>query len=183
MADARWYAIQTYSGHENKVQRLIQRRIDEETGEPEEKQIQDVLVPTQEVVELRNGKRVNVTRRLYPGYVLVKMVYNQRTAHLINNIQGVIKFLGTGADPQPLREEELAKIMGGPVAADSAADEPADVIPFTVGQVVEVIEGPFNDFSGTVQEIFPDKGKVKVEVSLFGRPTSIELDYTQLKGY
>jgi transcription termination/antitermination protein NusG len=183
MSDARWYAIQTYSGHENKVQRLIQRRIDEELGEPEQKQVQEVLVPTQEVVELRNGKRVTVTRRLYPGYVLVKMVYNQRTGHLINNIQGVIKFLGTGAEPQPLRDEELSKIMGGPETVEATADEPAEVIPFTVGQVVEVVEGPFNDFSGTVQEIYPDKGKVKVEVSLFGRPTSIELDYTQLKGY
>src|SRR5918997_4246881 len=126
MADARWYAIQTYSGHENKVQRLIQRRIDEETGEPETKQIQDVLVPTQEVVELRNGKRVNVTRRLYPGYVLVKMIYNQRTMHLVNNIQGVIKFLGTGAEPQPLRDEELSKIFGGPGAAPEAEEEPVE---------------------------------------------------------
>ena len=182
MAEAKWYAIQTYSGHENKVQRLIQRRIDEETGEPEEKQVQDVLVPTQEVVELRNGKRVTVTRRLYPGYVLVKMVYNQRTAHVVNNIQGVIKFLGTGAEPQALRDEELAKIFGGP-ATEPLEEEPVEQIPFTIGHVVEVIEGPFNDFSGTVQEIYPDKGKVKVEVSLFGRPTSIELDYTQLKGY
>ena len=183
MAEAKWYAIQTYSGHENKVQRLVQRRIDEETGEPEEKQIQDVVVPTQEVVELRNGKRVTVTRRLYPGYVLVKMQYNQRTAHLVNNIQGVIKFLGTGSEPQPLHEEDLAKIFGGPATAEETAEEPVEQIPFTIGQVVEVIEGPFNDFSGTVQEIYPDTGKVKVEVSLFGRPTSIELDYTQLQGY
>jgi len=183
MSEARWYAIQTYSGHENKVQRLIQRRIDEEQGEPEEKQIQEVLVPTQEVVELRNGKRVNVTRRLYPGYVLVKMIYNQQTVHLVNNIQGVIKFLGTGSEPQPLRDEELSKIFGGPDEAVAVEEEPIEQIPFTVGQVVEVVEGPFNDFSGTVQEIYPDKGKVKVEVSLFGRPTSIELDYTQLKGY
>ncbi len=184
MAEAKWYAVQTYSGHENKVQRLIQRRIDDEPGEPEEKEIQEVQVPTQEVVELRNGKRVTVTRRLYPGYVLIKMKYSQRTAHLINNIQGVIKFLGTGAEPQPLREDELAKIFGG---APGVEEEPvagaAEQIPFTVGQVVEVVEGPFNEFSGTVQEIYPDKGKVKVEVSLFGRPTSIELDYTQLKGY
>jgi transcription termination/antitermination protein NusG len=183
MTEAKWYAIQTYSGHENKVQRLIQRRIDEEQGEPEEKQLQDVVVPTQEVVELRNGKRVNVTRRLYPGYVLVKMIYNQSTMHLVNNIQGVIKFLGTGAEPQALREEELSKIFGGPDVEVQVEEEPVEQIPFTVGQVVEVVEGPFNDFSGTVQEIYPDKGKVKVEVSLFGRPTSIELDYTQLKGY
>lgn len=183
MTEAKWYAIQTYSGHENKVQRLIQRRIDEEQGEPEEKQVQEVLVPTQEVVELRNGKRVTVTRRLYPGYVLVRMVYNQRTAHLINNLQGVLKFLGTGAEPQPLRDEELNKILGVQSEAEAAGEEPIEVIPFTVGQVVEVVDGPFNDFSGTVQEVYSEKGKVKVEVSLFGRPTSIELDYTQLKGY
>ncbi len=183
MGEAKWYAIQTYSGHENKVQRLIQRRIDEETGEPETKQIQDVLVPTQEVVELRNGKRVTVTRRLYPGYCLVKMVYNQRTAHLVNSIQGVIKFLGTGAEPQPLTDDELAKVMGQEVEAPAAPEAPVVLIPFTHGQVVEVTEGPFKEFSGTVQDIDHDKGKVKVEVSLFGRPTSIELDYTQLRGF
>ena len=183
MAEANWYAVQTYSSHENKVQRLIQRRIDEEPGEPEEKQIQEVLVPTQEVVELRNGKRVTVTRRLYPGYILIRMVYNQRTAHLINNIQGVIKFLGTGKDPLPLSDDELAKVFGGTEVTEEEEEAAAHTIPFTEGQVVEVTEGPFNDFSGTVQEIYPDKGKVRVEVSLFGRPTSIELDYTQLKGY
>ena len=181
--DARWYAIQTYSGHEKKVQRLIQRRIDEEPGEPEEKLIREVLVPTQDVVEIKNGKRVTVNKRLYPGYALVRMVYNQKTAHLINSIQGVLKFLGTGADPQPLRDEELNKILGLEQEVEGVEEQPVETIPFNVGQVVEVIEGPFNDFSGTVQEIYPDKGKVKVEVSLFGRPTSIELDYTQLKGY
>jgi transcription termination/antitermination protein NusG len=183
MAEAKWYAIQTYSGHENKVQRLIQRRIDDEPGEPEEKQIQDVQVPTQEVVELRNGKRVTVTRRLYPGYVLVKMVYNQRSAHLINSIQGVIKFLGTGSEPQPLTEDELAKVLGQEEEAPVAEAAPVVLIPFSLRQVVEVTEGPFKEFSGTVQDIDHDKGKVKVEVSLFGRPTSIELDYTQLRGF
>ncbi|MDB4947529.1 MAG: hypothetical protein JWM27_178 [Gemmatimonadetes bacterium] len=183
MAEARWYAIQSYSGHENKVLRLIQRKIDEEPGAPEEKAIQEVLVPTREEVEIRNGKRVTVTRKLYPGYVLVKMVYNQRTAHLINSIQGVLKFLGTGAEPAPLRDEELGKILGQEAEAEAVPDEPVELIPFNIGQVVEVVDGPFNDFSGTVQEIYSDKGKVKVEVSLFGRPTSIELDYTQLRGF
>lgn len=183
MADAKWYAIQSYSGHENKVQRLIQRRIDEEQGEPEDKQIQEVMVPTREEVELRNGKRVTVTRKLYPGYVLVKMVYNQRTAHLVNSIQGVIKFLGTGAEPAPLTDDELAKVLGQEVEAPAAAEAPVVLIPFTHGQVVEVTDGPFKEFSGTVQDIDHDKGKVKVEVSLFGRPTSIELDYTQLRGF
>ena len=183
MADAKWYAIQSYSGHENKVQRLIQRRIDEEQGEPETRQIQEVMVPTREEVELRNGKRVTVTRKLYPGYVLVKMIYNQRTAHLVNSIQGVIKFLGTGAEPQPLTEDELSKVMGQEVEAPAAPEAPVVLIPFNHGQVVEVTDGPFKEFSGTVQDIDHDKGKVKVEVSLFGRPTSIELDYTQLRGF
>jgi transcription termination/antitermination protein NusG len=184
MAEAKWYAVQTYSGHEKKVQRLIQRKIEEELGEPDEREIQDVVVPTQEVVELRNGKRVTVTKRLFPGYVLVQMLYSERTAHVITGVQGVIKFLGTGGEPQPLSEEELKKIFGGPEEAVATEEEEAvEVIPFDIGQVVEVTEGPFNEFSGTVQEIYPDKGKVKVEVSLFGRPTTIELDYTQLKGY
>jgi transcription termination/antitermination protein NusG len=180
--DARWYAIQTYSGHENKVKRLIDHRIGEEPGEAvEEKEIQEALVPTQDVVEIKNGKRVTVTRRLYPGYVLVKMRSNQRTQHVINNIQGVIKFVGGGAAPQPLREDEVNKILGLSPAEEEL--EPREEIPFRVSQVVEVTEGPFTDFTGTVQEVYHDKGKVKVEVSLFGRPTSVELDYTQLKGY
>jgi transcriptional antiterminator NusG len=181
-AEPRWYAVQTYSGHENKVKRLIELRISEETGEqPEEKEIQAVMVPTQDVVEIKNGKRVTVTRRLYPGYVLVKMMQNERTMHVINNIQGVIKFVGAGAAPQPLRDDEVNKILGLIPIEDIA--EPREEIPFRAGQVVEVTEGPFTDFTGTVQEIYHDKGKVKVEVSLFGRPTSVELDYTQLKGY
>jgi transcription termination/antitermination protein NusG len=180
MAETRWYAIQTYSGHENKVQKLIQLKIEDEPGDEGEGEIREVLVPTQEVVEIRNGKRVTVTKRLYPGYVLVQMVLNQRTIHVINNIQGVIKFVGSGKSPQPLREEEINKILGVKVETE---DEAHEEIPFHVGQVVEVTQGPFTDFSGTVQEVYSDKGKVKVEVSLFGRPTSVELDYTDLKGY
>jgi transcriptional antiterminator NusG len=181
-AEARWYAIQTYSGHENKVKKLIDHKISEEPGEtPDEKEIQEALVPTQDVVEIKNGKRVTVTRRLYPGYVLVKMLANQRTVHLINNIQGVIKFVGPGNEPQPLRDDEINKILG--LAPVEEEIETREEIPFRMGQVVEVTEGPFSDFTGTVQEVYHDKGKVKVEVSLFGRPTSVELDYTQLKGY
>lgn len=181
MADARWYAVQSYSGHENKVQRLVERKIAEEEGDdPEDREIQEVLVPTQEVVEIKDGKRVTVTRRLYPGYVLVKMVLNERTQHEINSIQGIIKFVGSGAEPQPLREEEMNKILGIEV---EGADEEEEEAPFHVGQVVEITSGPFTDFSGTVQEVFVEKGKVKVEVSLFGRPTSVELDFTQLEGF
>ena len=139
-----------------------------------------MLVPTHEVVEIRNGKRVTVTKRLYPGYVLVEMLFNERTQHVINNIQGVIKFVGQGKAPQPLRDDEINKILG---VEEEKEDETFEEIPFHVDQVVEVTQGPFTDFSGTVQEVYPDKGKVRVEVSLFGRPTSVELDYTDLKGY
>lgn len=177
--DKRWYAVQTYSGHENKVQRLLEKKIQDEYGE-EEAEIGQVLVPTQEVLEVRNGKRVTVTKRLYPGYILVEMILNQRTQHMVNNVQGVIKFVGSGRDPQPLRQDEVNKILGVEVEEEKETKED---IPFHVGQVVEVMQGPFSDFSGTVQEVYPDKGKVKVEVSLFGRPTSVELDYTQLKGF
>ena len=181
MVEAKWYAVQSYSGHENRVQKLVQMKIDEEPGDlVEEREIQEVLVPTQDVTEIRNGKRVSVTRRLYPGYVLVRMLLNQRTQHAISDIQGVIKFVGSGGTPQPLRQEEINKILGIEVGG---AEEQEEEIPFHPGQVVEVTSGPFTEFTGTVQEVFPDKGKVKVEVSLFGRPTSVELDFTQLEGY
>lgn len=179
--EAKWYAVQSYSGHENKVQRLVQLKIDEVPEDLlEEREIQEVLVPTQDVTEIRNGKRVSVSRRLYPGYVLVRMLLNQRTQHAVTNIQGVIKFVGSGGAPQPLRQDEVNKVLGIKV---EGAEEKEEEIPFHSGQVVEVVSGPFTDFSGTVQEVFGDKGKVKVEVSLFGRPTSVELDFTQLEGF
>ena len=181
--EARWYAIQTYAGHENKVRTLVERRIDEQPGESlEEKEIREVLVPTHEVVEVKGGKKVSKTKRLYPGYVLVRMILNERTMHEINNIQGVIKFVGGGTAPQPLRHEEVNKILGVETAVEVEGTE-EERIPFYVGQSVEVSEGPFSDFTGTVEAVDHEKGKVKVQVSLFGRTTTIELDYTQLKGY
>ena len=178
---ALWYAIQTYSGHENKVKTLLEKKIAELPGEPEEKMIREVIVPTREVVEIKGGKKIRSTKRLYPGYVLVNMVLNQETMFAVNSVQSVIKFLGGGTQPQPLRADEINKILG--IAEAVEEEGPKEEIPFHPGQVVEVMEGPFSDFSGTVEEVIPDKGKVRVQVSLFGRPTSVELDYTQLKGY
>jgi transcriptional antiterminator NusG len=177
----RWYAIQTTAGHENKVRSLIQRRIEQDPRPPEERLIRQALVPTQEVVEIKNGKKVTVERKIYPGYVLVEMVMNQETAHIINSIQGVIKFVGQDRLPQPLRPEEVNRLLG--IAVEAEEEEPKEEIPFMVGQAVEITEGPFSDFSGTVEEVYPDKGKVRVTVSLFGRPTSVELDYLQLRAY
>ena len=177
----RWYAIQTTAGHENKVRGLLKRRIADDPRPEEEKLIRQALVPTQEVVEIKSGKKVTVERKLYPGYVLVEMEMSQEALHVVNNIQGVIKFVGTGRLPQPLRQEEVNRLLG--VVEETAEEEAKEEIPFMVGQVVEITEGPFSDFSGTVEEVLPDKGKVKVSVSLFGRPTSVELDYLQLRGH
>jgi transcriptional antiterminator NusG len=176
-----WYAIQTTAGHENKVRSLIERKIVADPKPEEERLIRQALVPTQQVVEIKNGKKVQVERKVFPGYVLVEMVLNQQTMHLINSIQGVIKFVGQGWTPQALRQDEVNRLLG--VEEESAEQEPKEEIPFMVGQVVEIMEGPFSEFSGTVVEVLSDKGKVRVSVSLFGRPTTVELDYLQLKSH
>jgi transcription termination/antitermination protein NusG len=164
------------------VRSLIQRKIDGDARQPEERAIRQALVPTQDVVEIKNGKKVNVERKLYPGYVLVEMEMNQETAHTINGIQGVIKFVGHDSRfPQPLRPDEVNRLLG--IADEAEEEAPKEEIPFLVGQAVAITEGPFTDFNGTVEEVMPDKGKVRVSVSLFGRPTSVELDYLQLKAY
>lgn len=179
--DHRWYAIQTTSGHENKVKNLLLRKIDADPRPEDERPIRKALVPTQEVVEIKNGKKVTVERKIFPGYVLVEMVMNQETAHTVNGIQGVIKFVGHERLPQPLRPEEVNRLLG--LADEMEPEVPKEEIPFLVGQAVAITEGPFTDFNGTVEEVLADKGKVRVSVSLFGRPTSVELDYLQLKGY
>ena len=179
--ESRWYAIQTTAGHENKVRTLLQNRIKDDPRPEGQKLVSTVLVPTQEVVEIKNGKKVTVERKLYPGYVLVEMDLNQETAYVINGIQGVIKFVGHERYPQPLRADEVNRLLG--IADEAEEEAPHEEIPFLVGQAVAITEGPFTDFNGTVEEVIPDKGKVRVSVSLFGRPTSVELDYLQLKAY
>jgi transcriptional antiterminator NusG len=139
------------------------------------------MVPTRPEVEIKNGKKVTAERKVFPGYVLVEMVLNQETLHTVNSIQGVIKFVGTSRLPMALRPDEVKRLLGIEEAVKE--EEPVEAIPFLVGQVVEITEGPFSEFSGTVQEVLPDKGKVRVSVSLFGRPTSVELDYLQLKAH
>ena len=179
--DHLWYAIQTTAGHENKVRSLIAQRILQDTRPDGQKLIRQALVPVQEVVEIKNGKKVTVERKLYPGYVLVEMLMNQESLHVVNSIQGVIKFVGAGKFPQALRADEVNRLLG--IVEEVAESEPKEEIPFLVGQVVEITEGPFSDFSGTVEEVLSDKGKVKVSVSLFGRPTSVEMEYLQLRGH
>lgn len=172
-----WFALQVYSGHENKVKNLLEKRVAENANE--NVKVFQVLVPTQEVMEIKNGKKTKVTKNLYPGYILVEAVMNDETQYFINAVNGIIKFLGAGSMPTPLREREVNKILG----RIDEVKEPVEVeeIPFDIGDPVDVTEGPFSDFSGVVEEVYPEKGKVKVTVSLFGRPTAVELDYLQLK--
>jgi transcriptional antiterminator NusG len=181
-----WYAIQTTAGHEKKVMSLIQRKIEQDPRPEDDRLIRRVMVPTQEVVEIKNGKKVTVERKLYPVYVLVEMLWNQESAHIINSIQGVIKFVvhglgGPTKEPMSLRQDEVNRLLGK--VEEREEEVPREEIPFLVGQAVAITEGPFTDFNGTVEEVMTDKGKVRVSVSLFGRPTSVELDYLQLKGY
>jgi transcription termination/antitermination protein NusG len=177
----RFYAVQTTSGHENKVRNLIQRKIDADPAPASERLIRQALVPTEQAVEIKNGKKVTVERKVYPGYVLVEMVVDQETLHVINGIQGVIKFVGKDRDPQALRADEVNRLLG--IADETVEEAPKEEIPFLVGQAVAITEGPFTDFNGTVEDVMADKGKVRVSVSLFGRPTSVELDYLQLKAH
>jgi transcription termination/antitermination factor NusG len=177
----RWYAVQTTSGHENKVRALVQRKIESDPSPVEQRAIRQALVPTEQVVEIKNGKKVTVERKVYPGYVLVEMVVDQETLHTIGSIQGVIKFVGRDRDPQPLRPDEVNRLLG--IADETVEEVPKEEIPFLVGQAVAITEGPFTDFNGTVEDVLPDKGKVRVSVSLFGRPTSVELDYLQLRAH
>ena len=160
---------------------LVQRKIDADPAAADTRAVRQALVPTEQVVEIKNGKKVTVEKKVFPGYVLVEMEMGEETLHLINAITGVIKFVGKDRDPQPLRDEEVKRLLG--IAVEEAEAEPKEEIPFLVGQAVAITDGPFTDFNGTVEDVMADKGKVRVSVSLFGRPTSVELDYLQLKGH
>jgi transcriptional antiterminator NusG len=179
MEDSKWYVLQVYSGHENKVKIRIEKLIEDMKVQNGDSRIKEVMVPTEEITELRNGKKVKIEKKLYPGYVLINMVANEETLHTLNNTQGIIKVAGGGVKPHPLRESEVSKIIRRekrPVASGVTED-----MPYKVGDFVEVIDGPFTEFRGSIEEVYPEKGKVKVVVSLFGRPTPLELDYLQLK--
>ncbi len=176
--ERRWFAIQTTAGHENKVKSLIERHINADPTPEEERLISQALVPIQQVVEIKNGKKVTVDRKVFPGYVLVEMVMNQTTLHAVNNVQGVIKFVGQGWTPQPLRQDEVNRLLGvEDVVDDQVAKED---IPFMIGQVVEISEGPFSEFSGTVEEVLQTverynkrdaEGATRVRIHAVGFPT------------
>jgi len=170
-----WYIVQTFSGFEQKVAETIKDLI--KVKELESK-IEDVLVPTHEVTEVKRGKRVQRSKKYFPSYVLVKMEMSKEIYHMIKNIQKVTGFLGTTGTPVPVPDKEIDKILGN-IKEGTLATEVK--ISFDIGEQVRVCEGPFASFNGLVEEVDEDKSRLKVSVSIFGRPTPIELEYNQVE--
>jgi transcriptional antiterminator NusG len=168
-----WYVVHCYSGQENKVRHAIEQRID--TMGMQDK-IFDVVVPTEEEIEVREGKRRTIERRVFPGYILVQMVMDEDSWYVVRNTPGVTGFVGMGNEPTPLRPEEVAQIM-----RRMEAEAPKIKVTFKPGQKVRIIDGPFNEFIGTVGDIDMEKAKVRVLVSFFGRETPVELDFLQVE--
>ena len=172
----RWYSVSVLSNFEKKVAEAIRQAVAEKALED---QIDEVLVPTEEVIEIRRGKKVTSERRFMPGYVLVRMELNDRTYHLVNSINRVTGFLGQQGKPSPMRDDEVNLILhrSGEGGAEVA---PRNLIRFDIGETVNVTDGPFEGFSGTVEEVDDAANRIKVTVSIFGRPTPVELEFTQV---
>lgn len=168
-----WYVIHSYSGYENKVQKNLVHRI-ESMGMQDS--IFQIVVPTEEEVELKDGHRRTVERRVFPGYILVEMVLDEDSWYVVRNTPGVTGFVGSGNKPTPLRKEEVDKIL-----KRMEAEAPKVKVSFRVGDRVRIVEGPFEDFTGTVDEIDLDRTRVRVLVNFFGRETPIDLDFLQVE--
>ncbi len=168
-----WYVINTYSGYEDHVKQALMQRI--ESMDMKEK-IFDVIVPKEKKVEIKNGKKKIVEKKIFPGYVLVCMVLDEDSWYVVRNTPSVTGFIGFGNKPTPLSEDEYKNIQ-----KRIGTDEPEYKIDFIVGESVKIIDGPFKDFDGTISEIDKVKGKIKVLVSMFGRETPVELDALQIK--
>jgi transcriptional antiterminator NusG len=170
-----WYILQTFSSFEQKVADTLKDIIKKkELGD----KIEDVLVPVHEVTEVKRGKRVQRKKKYFPSYVLVKMEMNKELYHMIKNIQKVTGFLGSAGTPAPVSDSEIDKILGN-IKEGSLVPEPS--ITFDVGEQVKVCEGPFASFTGLVEEVDEEKSRLKVSVSIFGRPTPVELEYNQVE--
>lgn len=175
MAEARWYVIHVYSGFEKKVAQSIEEQA-LQAGMAE--MFEQVLVPTEEVVEMRRGSKVNAERKFFPGYVLAKMVMTDETWHLVKNTPKVTDFLGGRGRPTPITEKEAQRILH---QVQEGVDRPKPSIIFEVGEQVRVCDGPFTSFNGVVEEVDEERSRVKVAVSIFGRSTPVELEYTQVE--
>lgn len=168
----KWYIVNTYSGHEKKVAAQIQQRV---KANGLEDQVAQVLVPTQEKIVAQGGKKRTVEEKFLPGYVLIQMQMNDRTWHIVRNTEGVTGFIGPSKKPTPLNEDEVKAIM-----AFTEVKEAAYQATFHVGQSVRVVDGPFKDFIGKIEEINEGKGQVTVLLSIFGRETPVQLDFLQV---
>jgi transcriptional antiterminator NusG len=171
--DRKWYVVHCYSGYENKVRRNLEQRI---TTMDMESHIFQVVVPTEEEIEVREGKRRTYQRRVFPGYILVEMILTDESWYVVRNTPGVTGFVGMGNKPTPLRDEEVQRII-----KRMEAEAPKIKVTFKQGQKVRIIQGPFADFIGSVDDINMEKGKVRVMVSFFGRETPVELDFLQVE--
>ena len=168
-----WYVVHCYSGYENKVKKNLEHRA-ESMGMLD--RILEVIVPTEEQIELRNGQRRVVEKRVYPGYVLIRMILDEESWYVVRNTPSVTGFVGIGTTPTPLRQEEVDRIM-----QRMEAEEPVPQVKVKVGDKVRIIEGSFVDFNGTVDAVYPEKGKARVLVSFFNRETPIEVDLLQIE--
>jgi transcription termination/antitermination protein NusG len=168
-----WYVVHCYSGYENKVRHNLEQRI-ETMGMKD--MIFDVVVPTEEEIEVKEGKRRTVERRVFPGYILVNMLLTEESWYVVRNTPGVTGFVGMGNSPTPLRSEEVAQII-----KRMEAEAPRIKVTFKPGERVRIVDGPFNDFRGTVSEIDMERAKVRVMVNFFGRETPVELDFLQVE--
>jgi transcriptional antiterminator NusG len=170
--DKKWYVIHTYSGHEERVKKNLEQRVKfMDTGT----EIGQVVIPTEEEIEVKAGRRRTVTRKILPGYVLVQMKMDENTWSVVRNTPGVTGFVGSGNTPTPLQEKEVGEIL-----KQMSAEAPKVKVGFRKGQSVRVTDGPFIDFVGVVDEINTEKGKAKVLLSLFGQETPVELDFLQI---
>lgn len=170
--NARWYIVHTYSGHENKVAKSIKQRVQSLGFET---RIFDIIVPTRNTIKVSQGKKETVKEKIFPGYVLVKMILDDESWLLIRTTQGVTAFIGAGNKPTPISEKEVEAIQ-----KFMDAEEPLYKTAFTIGEAVKIVDGPFSDFLGTIDDIDEAKGKLKVLVSIFGRETPVELDFLQV---
>jgi len=169
-----WFAVQVYSNFEDKVERMLRENI-ERAGL--EDKFGEIMVPREEVVELKDGQKVTSQRKFFPGYVLVQMEMNDETWHVVKDTRQVSGFLGSGGKPRPMPQREVDALLH---QIEEGIERPKPKVLFEVGEAVRVIDGPFASFNGLVEEVMEDKAKLKVSVSIFGRPTPVELEYIQV---
>jgi transcriptional antiterminator NusG len=172
---ARWYSIHVYSGFERKVMSSIREQAQQQGLQD---QFEEIIVPMEEVVEVKRGKKVNAERKFFPGYVLVKMELNDLTWHLVRNTAKVTGFLGASGKPTPIPDAEAERVLH---QMQEGIEHPRPLVTFLSGDQVRVIDGPFSSFNGSVEEVDEGKGRLKVAVSIFGRATPVELEYSQVE--